>query len=540
VKTRFTRIAAVLIAAGGLAAPAQASDAHITVVSRLDLAQAARLGAVGLAIPALGSTVTRARALEALRSGRLRNPLLGGRDAPVIAVDSDPAGGSLASLQGAAEAASRTGEARILLVLPPDGAEHNNRRYPVVIIGDGYAGELHSPSTRIPGLLTLADIAPTALALSGRPIPGSVTGHVLSARPSGNSARSLTQLDRTLVQSRKSRVPGTIAYVAILVGLAAAAIVLGSAFLGRAALLALPAAAAASLTLALAGSWNWMPFAALTGIAVLMGAWLLRSGLALGLALVAVILFHGIATGADPSAMSFSLLGPNPAQGGRFFGFSNTLETVLLGTTVVAGALLWEHFGTAALMIVGGLGVVVMASGRAGASVTGAIEIAVAYGVLALGLEGPLGLIPFAVVAGAAAAVLAFAGPPHLAGAGAGSLVNRIETSAHLSVDSVQSGLLTFAVGLAPLLVLAACLPRLRPRLDRTARVALVAMLVGLLVSVIINDTPTAVLAHGSGWCLALIAYGLTRLAEDAAGSSYTLAPVWAGSPSRSRSQRSP
>jgi hypothetical protein len=191
-------------------------------------------------------------------------------------------------------------------------------------------------------------------------------------------------------------------------------------------------------------------------------------------------------------------------------------------------------------MIAGGLGVVVMAAGRAGASVTGAIVLAVAYCVLAIVLEGVLGLIPAAVVAGAAAFVLAFAGPPHLGGAGGGRLVDRIETSARLSVDSVQSGLLTFAVGLAPLVVLAVFFPRLRPRLDPTAAACVLALLVALLVSLFINDTPAAVLNNGAAWCLALVAYGLVRSDRVAADSSYRLAPVCAGAPfSRLRLRRS-
>ena len=40
-----------------------------------------------------------------------------------------------------------------------------------------------------------------------------------------------------------------------------------------------------------------------------------------------------------------SLLGPNPDGGGRFFGLANELETILVGTALVAAALLWERFG---------------------------------------------------------------------------------------------------------------------------------------------------------------------------------------------------
>jgi hypothetical protein len=538
VKARLTWVAVLLIAGAGFAPAAHAAEARIVVVPALDLSQPAPFGAIGLAVPSVGNTISRGRALAALRSGRFHSQHLRERDPPVVALTFASAGAQ-ALLQ--AREAARSGDVTILVAVPPPGSHANDRRYPVAVVGAGFAGELQSLSTRIPGLVTFADLAPTVLELSSRPIPDSVNGHVLTWRAGAGAPAALRKLDRDLFDSQRDRAGAAIAYAAILVCLAAAAILARSPFLARAALLTLPAAATASLALSLAGVWSWQPFAAATGTAALAGAATLRSPLALGLALTVAVFFQGVGAGIDTQALSLSLLGPNPSGGGRFYGFSNGLETVVLGTVVAVGALLWERLGTAVLMVAGALGVVVMASGRAGASVTGAIVVAVAYAVLSLRLAGLAGLLPLVVVGAAAAAVLEFAGPPHLAGAGGGRLVERIEISARLAVDSVQSVLLTFVVGLAPLVALALAYPRLRYRLDPTASAAVLAMLVALLVSLVLNDTPAAVLTNGVGWCLAVLAYGLVRFGQPDSGALYRLAPVCVGSPSlplRSRRSR--
>ena len=61
------------------------------------------------------------------------------------------------------------------------GRHHNVTRYPVAIVGGGFRGILDSPSTRLPGLVSIADVAPTAVALEQGTKP------VLGFRP-GNAA----------------------------------------------------------------------------------------------------------------------------------------------------------------------------------------------------------------------------------------------------------------------------------------------------------------------------------------------------------------
>ena len=52
----------------------------------------------------------------------------------------------------------------IVLQLPPRGPPTaNDRLYRIAVIGQGFHGLLISPTTRIPGLVSIVDVAPTAL-----------------------------------------------------------------------------------------------------------------------------------------------------------------------------------------------------------------------------------------------------------------------------------------------------------------------------------------------------------------------------------------
>ena len=316
---------------------------------------------------------------------------------------------------------------------------------------------------------------------------------------------------------------------------------LGSGLGGRGALLALPAAMTASLALALAGTSAWWLFALATVTLALAGAVLARTRLSLGLLIVGAIALTFIGLAWWGPDVSLSLLGPNPDAGGRFFGLPNELETALVGASVTAGALLWSRAGSIALMVVGAIGLMTITPDRLGASTTGAIVLAVAFAVLCIALEGRRGLVPLVVVGAAAVAILALARPQHAAGAGSGRLLDRIELSARLAVDSTQSAVLTFVAGLLPLVVFAVLFPRLRGRLERPEWAALLALLVAAPVSLLLNDSPSAVLVSAAAWCTAVVSFGLSRIPGGRPDGSYRLAPEWPGSRSSSSpSPRSP
>jgi len=506
-----------------LAAAAQASAATVAVeiVPSLDLDSASADSAVGLVVPAWGNTASEAETLESLVAGRLDHDLLHKERRAVI------------ELPGAA-GTEQPGccDVRILLQLPPPGRHANDARYPIAIQGAGYEGLLSSSSTRIPGLVSIADIAPTVLRLRGEPVPDSVTGNVMSGQPSPQAAGELQELDDRLDATRDARLEATAAYAALLVVLAAAALLTRSPLAGRAALLALPAAATASLGLALIGVTSWPAFAALAAALTLGCAALARSRTALGVALVATLAFYyaGLLWGGE--AVSLSLLGPNPDAGGRFYGLSNELETILAGTAIVGAALLWDRFGIGALIAVSGLGIVTIAPGRLGASITGAVVIVVGLSVLAIDLEGRRGLLVVVVTAAAGAAALLLAAPRHFSDASPGRLLDRLELSGRLAVDSVGTILLVFALSIPLLVLIAVRYPSLRAQLEPADAAALLALLAATAVSVLLNDSPGAVLAHGAGWCLAVTAWGLVGSQARHSGASYRLAPVCVGLPS--------
>src|SRR5207248_2326782 len=141
----------------------------------------------------------------------------------------------------------------IYVALPPSGNHHNLDRYPIAIVGGDYRGLLLSSSTHVPGLVSIADVAPTV--------------------------RSLEQGEKPNLTSRSARdAPAPLAVAARTRGLVALALA------------------------ALLGTY-----------AVFLGAW--------------------------SATVSLAALGPHPEGGGRFFGLTNQVETLLLAPALALGAL---------------------------------------------------------------------------------------------------------------------------------------------------------------------------------------------------------
>jgi len=108
------------------------------------------VGAHGLLVPGEGATVSRRGALASLLSGEMGNAILR---------NGVPHGAPIISLS---RQAART---TFYVALPPPGKHHNVRRYPIAVVGPGYSGVLTSSSTRLPGLVSIADVAPSVKAL---------------------------------------------------------------------------------------------------------------------------------------------------------------------------------------------------------------------------------------------------------------------------------------------------------------------------------------------------------------------------------------
>jgi mono/diheme cytochrome c family protein len=420
-----------------LAAPATAA---VRVVEPFPLGRHAATGAVGLAVPGAGPTVTRESALNTLLTGTVVSSLLGGAPAgrPLIELGAGPPPDTL-------------------VVLPPAGRSENTR-YPIAVT-PGPRGVLTSSSTRIDGLVSLADVA------HGR----------LEVVPVRDPVATLERLEHRIERNDRLRLPltvlvGAIAYIA-------AVLVPGLA--PRVVLLALAA------NLWLAGWW----LVALVALAAVV--------LPLGLACAAVVLAYLLVLGLDPEAVALSPFGPS--QAGRFYGVSNLLETMLLVPALLGPALL-GRLG----VVLAGVSVVAVAGSRFGADGGGLLVLLAAYATFVVRRRrvrldaGRIAAIAAAaVVVGVALVGLdaAFGGSSHVTqavgdgpGAVLGAIADRIEASARRTFDAPGPA---FAV-LASLVVLAVVATR-RPRRPLTD-----AVLVALLVSLVVNDTPGDVVGFGA------------------------------------------
>ena len=112
-----------------------------------------RSGAVGLYVPGAGGTVSRGASDRRAQARHGRERDFGGTPGGKILVDLS----SVARAQPLRPA--------VYVSLPPPGEHPNTKRYDVMIVGAGYHGILTSDSTRIRGLVSIADLAPTAVAL---------------------------------------------------------------------------------------------------------------------------------------------------------------------------------------------------------------------------------------------------------------------------------------------------------------------------------------------------------------------------------------
>ena len=409
-------------------------------------------GAVGLAVPGAGPTVTRESALNTLLTGEVQSSLLGGTPASapllVLGEGSPP---------------------DTLVVLPPPGRSENDR-YPIAVT-PGPRGLLTSDSTRIDGLVSLADVA------RGK----------LEVVESDDPVAALERLQERIERNDRIRLP-----LSVLVGGIAYLTALFAPHLApRVILLALAA------NLWLVGWWA----VALVGLAAAL--------LPLGVACAAILGAYLLALGLDPEAVALSPFGPS--QAGRFYGVSNLLETFLLLPALLGAALL-GRLGLA----VGALALVAVAGNRFGADGGGLLVLLAGYATLGLRLLGTRLDAGRVVLAGAAVVVAgvvlvgidaALGGSSHVTdalGDGPGAVLadlgDRLELSARRTFSSFGPA---FAV-LASLPVLAWVATR-RPRRPVTD-----ALLVALAVSLLVNDTPGDVVAVG-----AAIAFTVRRFEDS-------------------------
>jgi hypothetical protein len=498
---RGREIASIVAAALLLAAPAKAAETAVMVVSDSDPRQFADEGAVGLMVPGAGSEVSRRGALAALVRGEVETSLTGG------VPDGDPL----------IELAEQPAEVTFYVALPPPGTHHNVRRYPIAVVGGGYEGILESSSTRIPGLVSIADVAQSAVALEGGEEPP------ITSRPVDDAPAELRELDERLEHSHDARFWANLVLVAELLLASLLALGLRVPLLGRAALLMGPAWLSAALALSALDVERLsaiVPTLAAAAPLLALGAAALASTRArlLGL-LVAFLAAYGIVLAFWPEVNSLAAIGPHPDGGGRYYGLTNQTATLLLGPALAAGSLA----GLPWLLAVALVTIAVVGLSAAGADGGGLLVALTGFGVLALRLaelrltaRRLAALGAGIVVAGVLLVAIdaAAGGSSHVTrslGGGPSSFADDLAHRAEVTARGATSSALTVIFTAGGLTVLVWLATR-RPRYA-----VLDAMLAALAVSFVVNDTPQDVAAFGALGALSLLAWRRTEQAVDSA-----------------------
>jgi hypothetical protein len=406
-------------------------------------------GAVGLVVPDAGPRTSEDRARASLVCGEVVNSLRGERPAcerPLVRiVDAAP----------------------LRLQLPQGGEQPNDRRYPIQLVGA--RGLLTSDSTRIPGLVSIADI--------GR--------QRLEVVPHEDPVGYLEALDERIRENGEARVPAFLLAVALLAGLALLS--------GRAAVAGLAAALAANLALGAAGISDLWAVLTVVGLAIAAGGPLLAR-LPLVPLCAAVLAAYLGALAAEGTWVALSPLGPS--QNSRFFGLSNLLETLLLVPAFVGASRRLTFVPVAVLAVV------MVAGSSFGADGGGAVVLAAGFAMLAYALFHRWAALPLAAVAAAAALAILLGPETHVTrSAGGGALVDRVVLSWERVTDN-------WGVGLAvagALVLLAALVVRgpLRP--------LPLALAAAVAVSMIVNDSPFEVALGGLIGYLTLDRYDSPR-----------------------------
>lgn len=470
-----------------VAVPGLGADALDTLAAR---------GAVGLVVPGAGPTTSRHAALAALASGEVRNSLRGGpptrRRVRVEVTGAVPSGDRL-----------------VVVGVPAGGPQRNDRRYPVAVIAPGYRGLLTSRSTRIVGLVSAGDVAPTAL---GRPAG-------LGSRASDDPVAALDRLDRRIRDNQAAR--------PVAMGLLCAAVILAARWRPEAALPVLLAALVANAALGAAGTSHLGAVAGAGIAAALVTAALpwARWRASLGPAAAVVIGLYGVALAFRPEMVALSPLGPT--QNSRFYGLSNLLETALLVPVVAVAAAAVRRAGWAGLVGVAALCLPVYALSRLGADGGGAAVLAVALPVAAvetrrLARRALVLAVPAAALAAVAVVRLdaAAGGRSHVTRALGGGIIDELAARMELSAARLAAGWHVAAFTAAGVVALAFAHRHTVRRLpDRAARAAPAAMAAALVASLVVNDSPPEVAVVGVVGYVALAAAACCR-GQRAGGSS--------------------
>ena len=470
---RKTSILAAALGLTALLAAPTAYGGHVRVQIAVNDRDAAEHGSVGRLVPGRGPSFSREEALAALEE---------------------------------IPAARCPCPYTIFVALPRPGEHGYEGLEWLSINGPGYpdGSLLVSDRTRVPGLVSIYDLAPTVEALDRGQRPP------VTAERVGDVLPRLERLGERLDAAHETREPATLALAALVVLLALLGLLARSSLLARAALLAGPVALAAALaSSAMEVTEPWVVVTALattTIVGSLALAAVTGGRLALAAALIAIFPLYLFVLAVSPETSSFAAIGTRPENGGRFYGIQNQVETILLVPgllgAALAGRLLFLPVAALVLITVGasfagadGGGVLVFAAGYLflwlrlrdvaltprNLALTGAVVVAVALALF--GIDAALG--------GSSHVTRSLEGGPFDV---LGDMAHRLRLTAEGIVSSRDSAL-----------VITASLPVLAWIARRRPRYATVdAVLVALAVSLLVNDSPRDILGWGALTCAAL------------------------------------
>ena len=243
-----------------------------------------------------------------------------------------------------------------------------------------------------------------------------------------------------------------------------------------------------------------------------------------------------------PEWVAISPLGPTQNQ--RFWGIGNQLETLLLGPLLAGAALARRRFGAAGFAVFALLALFTVASNQLGSDGGGAIVLGVAFAflgsrLLRLGRGGFVTLLLAAatIVLGIVSYDLRSPGPNHLRSAfahGFSGLVDVVVNRVPLSYGpALAQWFLVVPLGIAFAVALVLALRGARQRLRRDL---VLAVAVGVVTSLLVNDSAAYVLAGGVAVIASFARFapvvrasgraadGRARLARRAAGRGATRA----------------
>jgi hypothetical protein len=203
-----------------------------------------------------------------------------------------------------------------------------------------------------------------------------------------------------------------------------------------------------------------------------------------------------------PVTNALATIGPHPDGGHRFYGVTNQVETMLLAPALAGG------------LVVAPLALIAVGWSKAGADGGGLVTYAAGYATLALRRFGRITPRRVAVAVGVvlAGGLLLVAldattgGSSHVTHAIGGGLPGDLAHRWRVSYDGATHSVgafIMFASGVALLVLVALIRPR-PPLVD--------AMLVALVVSFIVNDTPQDVALWGALGAISLLALERSRV----------------------------